>query len=196
MKIKSILSVAVLLLASVSAQAGVIYEWKPVKKQSPSHFVMKLEFDDATVKNGFFSLHIDGETDNTETRPDSGLLGFYLPYTNYQPRTELFNHGMDFGFLHMDVQFVEGKFLSGSIRYFDFQTQLNMASDLQGNPGPLFEISEANADYEMGDCAGPTGIICSGGTGYLRQVPEPGTVGLLGLGLLAAYTVRRRKRVH
>jgi hypothetical protein len=190
MNIKSMFVAGVLLLTSLAGHAGVIYEWQPVNKTSPSHFAMRIEFDEATVKSGSFSLRI--LPGDTHIRPDSGLLRFELLHTTYQPRKQLFNEGMNFGFFDMDVEFVDGKFLTGAIRYSDFQTELSMASDPAGASKRLFTIDRANADYGMGDCGGPTGIVCAGGTGHIRRIPEPGTIALLALGLLGVAGIRRR----
>lgn len=192
MKVKSFVLAAVLSLACAASHAGIIYEWQGVKKQSPSEFSLLLEFDEATVKSGHFSLHI--ENGFNHVRPDSGLLFFHTPHGGYSPRKQVFAESMPYeAFLHIDVTFDGGRFLYGEIRLFDFQTELQMSST---GPGSLWTILSANADYGMGDCAGPTGIICSGGTGHVRRItpiPEPATFGLLAVGALASLVAGRRR---
>jgi hypothetical protein len=192
MKIKSLFT-ASLLLTSLSSQAGIVYEWHGIKKESPSEFSMTIEFDEATVRIGGFSLHV--APGDMIVRPDSGLIAFDSMYTAYYPRLQPFNSGYDFGYFDMDVNF-EGKFLTGSIRMYDFQARLNLATGINdvGN-SHLFTIYDTDADYTMGDCAGSTGIPCWGGTGYLSEVPEPASTLLFGIGALTAYGVRRRRIV-
>ena len=193
MKIKHLLAMAALFLVSLASQAGIIYEWHGVKKQSPSDFSMYLEFDEATVASGSFSLQIGANDD--QTRPDSGLIRFCPPYACFSPRTEPFNFGMDFGYFDMNVSFLQNKFLVGGIRFFDFQAQIDMGAPSMGPQAYLFTITSAMADYDMGDCAGSQGL-CSGGTGHIRQrqIPEPSSIALLGLGAFAAFSIRRRGR--
>lgn len=193
MQLNHVIIAAVLSFTSLSSHAGIIYEWKPVKKEAPSWFGMRIEFDEATVASGSFSFSV-GPGD-PQPQLGSGLIAFCTPYSCYRPQSDPFNHGMGFGYLNMSVNFVEGKFLAGSIQYHDWQSTLNLATGLNGSDNDrLFTIYDTNADYGMGDCGGPTGITCSGGTGHLRQVPEPAPIALLGLGALVAVGARRRQR--
>lgn len=192
MKLKFLLAATALFFTSLASHAGIIYEWKGVKKESPSVFSMSMEFDEATVRSGSFSLRV--ESGVMQVRPNSGLIAFRLQHSSYRPQTDVFNHCFDFGYFYMDVDFIEGKFLVGSIQFFDFQTQLNMATGFDGaRDNRIFTIYDTNADYGMGDCAGPSGVKCWGGTGHIREVPEPASIVLLAIGALTAYAVRRRR---
>lgn len=196
MKLKFLLAAIALSFTAQSSQAGVVYKWQGVKKSSPSMFSLTIEFDEATVRGGSYSVQIDSA--ERKMYNDTGLLSFTTPHYIYNAQTELFNHGMDFGYLNIDVAFINGKFMTGSIRMFDFQTRLNMTTSFEdSNDYRLFTIYDTDADYGMGDCAGPTAITCWGGTGHMRQVPvqipEPTSIMLLAIGTLSAYSIRRRR---
>lgn len=193
MDMKHFLALVALVCTALTSHAGIIYEWQGINKKSPSQFSMSMEFDEATVRSGSFSLHINADRDLQTPQPNSGLIDFSLPYSSFRPRIDPFNHGMQFGWFYMDVRF-EGRFLTGSIVMLDFIAELNMSTN-SGSPNDhRFTIQSANADYGMGDCGGPTGIVCSGGTGHIRQVSEPAPVALFGLAAVAAFAVRTRNR--
>lgn len=200
MKILSLVAAAACLLVPLAGHAGVIYQWRPLDGNPPLDFNLRLEFTQQAIDSGSFSfqlLYMDSST----SYPDSGLLslqysfpGLSMPM-DYRPREGQFRNGQ--GTLDMELSFEPGGFLSGWIRANDQNSHFILQSS-----GSLFTVLDANSEEGMAGagCGWTMGIPCSGATGYLealqqrtaRQVPEPHTLGLLGLGVLGLLGARRR----
>ena len=146
--------VAALLLSPVLAQAGVLYEWRALKHETPYGITLRLEFDHDTVRSGAFSFHLVPEQPPMP-RPGSGLLsmhaafpGVYTPMT-YFPRTEGFAHGL--GDLGMELSFHRGGYLSGYIYANNSEHPIRLESN-----SIVFTVQDANSDQGMPQ-AGPAG---------------------------------------
>lgn len=210
MNIKSWLAAASFCLLPLTANAGLIYEWQALNDQTPQGIILQLEFDESTVDSGAFSFNLrDLEMGE---RPAGGLLSLryefapihgdgLMTYTN----TGGFDGDPDglYGQLEMDLRFEAGGLLSGFIYANDTEQHIGMASS-----GDIFTVFSADSDGGMESCGWLAEVECGSAAGYLRrtdmasplievpdagtEVPEPGTLALLGLGVLAAARVRRR----
>jgi hypothetical protein len=211
MNIKSWLAAASFCLLPLTANAGVIYEWQALNDQTPQGITLQLEFDQSTVNSGAFSFNLrDFEIGE---RPAGGLLSLryeFAPINGDGLMTYTNKDGFDgdpdgmYGLLEMDLRFEAGGFLSGFIYANDIEQHFGMASD-----GNIFTVFTADSDGGMESCGWLTEVECGGAAGYLRradmaspgnevpdsgtEVPEPGTLALLGLGALAASRGRRRR---
>ncbi|QOY95959.1 PEP-CTERM sorting domain-containing protein [Massilia sp. UMI-21] len=196
MKIVSIILSAILLTLSNFAHAGVWYKWHATNHVAPFGISLLLEFDAAAVKAGSFQMQID-EIDLEQAYPQSGLLRLM-----YNPGTEP-GAGIHWDFrtgirapgptiLNMNVDFGPGNLLTGHIYAHNFDSQFGMTTGL-GN-GPHFTIYEAESDAGMNGCGWvtPDAAPCSGATGLIRQIPEPGSLPLLALGLTGLLAARRK----
>lgn len=193
MRFKSLVLASSLCLASISSQAGVVYEWRPLNGELPQHVTLRMEFSNAAVASGQLNFQVP-LYDWEESYPDAGLLSIYFSTPgvapmSYRPTEEQFRYGL--GTLDLDLTFNSGGFLSGRIYANDAHSHFRMNSQ-----GSLFTILDARSDEDMsGAGCGENWEICNGATGQLQRVdmPEPGSVALLGIGMLAALRFRRRK---
>lgn len=191
---KTMSTLAAIFVLHASAQANVIYEWKDVNHKAPYGINLRLEFDDAAFKAGTFSFHLDPEQPGLP-RPDSQLL--YLSYSfagahdtmTYFPRKGGFAQGR--GFLDMDVTFEPGGFLTGTISANNTEHDFSMISQ-----GRVFTVIAHSDEGMTGAGCVENAWGCSGATGQMRYVPEPGSLALFlagGLGSSLLLVVARRK---
>lgn len=200
MNLKSCIAAAAIALVPMLSHAGIVYNWQLTNKKTPIAITFSIEFEKSAVKSGDFSLQLDqNDLENWTPRPDLGLVSFSLglakgtsPNISYFDRQIAF--GLPLGSLDMDVGFGRNGVLSGYIRSSDFQTSFYMESTKNGR----FEMLELRSDALLLGGCGFDGIpmTCSGITGVIRraEVPEPSTLALFGVGILAAFRMRHKKR--
>ena len=197
-----------LLLAAVlaqPAQAAVTYTWQQVAPSSsmPDGLNLELRFSEQAVTAGQLSLNIRNECDIGPPcidQQDSLLsLRYWFDDPVYDGRHNLIDYSYRTQPRHyydrivLDVNFLAGGLLSGSIFASDGNSDFQMASN-----GALFTMQRASSDEFLG--CGFAYPNCAGGTGLLQadlpatEVPDPATGSMLGLGLFAAWCARRRKR--
>ena len=196
MNLKSCVAALSLCLLPLVSQAGVIYEWRSLNNETPRGITLQLEFDQRTTNSGAFSFMIDEENAFEGKRPDTGLLGLrysFPDHPGYQAMAysaaEGFGNGL--GKLTMEVRFEKSGFLSGYIYANNAQHHFTMDST-----GSVFTILDANSDQGMpsAGCGWTVDIDCTGASGQIRRadIPEPGSLALMGLGLFAAAAMRRK----
>jgi len=185
-------------LLAQPAEAGVKYTWQQIEASDsmPANLNLELVFSNKAVNQGNLSLNIGNECQfgSCEFTQES-LLSLRYWYgapdsagganlIEYGYRTEV--NGLFQG-IQLQLDFLSDGKLSGSI------LANNGSSDFRMNSvGSLFTMVSANSDEEWG--CGFEYPECSGSTGLLAEVPEPSSAALAGLGLVAAWFGRRRKR--
>jgi len=192
MRFKSLVLASSLFLASISSQAGVVYEWRALNGELPRHVTLRMEFSKAAVASGQLNFQVP-LYDWEESYPDAGLLSIYFSTPgvapiSYRPTEEQFRYGL--GILDLDLTFGSDGLLRGRIYANDAHSHFRMNSQ-----GSLFTILDARSDEDMGGAGcGENWEICNGATGQLQRVdvPEPGSIALLGIGLAAAVGFRRK----
>lgn len=184
-----------------TAQAAVLYTWHQTAASENMAGPMNLEmvFSDAAVKAGKLSLDFETSCYLYKcNHPQNSLLSlkfwldaddgdgttYPLNYIDFHHRKQP-NHGPNF--FKIDLDFLPNGKLSGFILANDTNSHFIMQST-----GTLFEMLDTRSD------AGPCGQLedgCYGELGELRaQIPEPSSAAIAGLGLLAAWFGRRRRR--
>ena len=203
LRITSVLFAAALLGQPLTqtAQAGVLYTWHQSAASESMAGPMHLEmvFSDAAVKAGNLKLDFEAACYLDQCiYPQNSLLSlkFWLNEDNGDGTFNQLNH-IDFHHrrypqygsdsIKLDVNFLPNGMLSGSILANDTNSHFIMESI-----GTAFQMLDTRSD------AGPCGqldVSCYGELGELRvQVPEPSSAAIAGLGLLAAWFGRRRRR--
>jgi len=171
-----------------SSQANVVYEWQGNNDAAPYNLSLRMEFTDAAFAAG--AVHLWAR--QYQFLPNTGLVSFHYTFPgvaqpiSYLPTERPFGEGE---LLDMDIVFKDDLTLSGSFKAIGIESHVFMDS-----VGSLFTVTNANSDAGMlwAGCAPWT--ACAGATGVFRQVPEPGSMALVGLGLVGlAWRVRRRK---
>jgi len=197
LRITSVLFAAALLAQPV--QAGVMYSWHQTAASDtmPKGMNLELVFSDKAVAQG--SLKLDFETAcwiGECYDPQDSLLSlrYWIDEDGDGTRRNYINYGYrsmpQSGFgdrIMLDLSFLPGGYLSGSLLANDTNSDFEMKSN-----GSTFELLVARSDEGPCSFFGPP---CSGELGQLRaEVPEPSSAAIAGLGLLAAWFGRRRRR--
>jgi len=199
--------VALLLAATLAlpAQAAVTYSWQQVSASSsmPTGLNLELAFSEEAVANGALYLNIRNECDIGPPciDPQSSLLS--LRYWFDDPYVSGQHNLIDYGYrtpprnyydrIVMDLTFLAGGLVGGSIFASDGNSDFRMVSQ-----GALFSVTDANSDEPFGcgveypDCSGASGMLVAAAR-EVTEVPEPATGAIVGLGLVAAWFVRRRQ---
>lgn len=191
MRLKSLFAAAAFFLASSAAYAGIVYEWVRVNNKGPEGVTMRFEFKEAVVKSGSFTMDYSATTG--QPIPDDGLINFsfgvFGPLMSGEPGWVMW----DGSYLKMNFNFTHnGRFLAGGIEASDFlNTRVKATTGLSANP-LLFTIYDTSSDG-IAECGSEMEGPCEGATGFLRQVPEPASIALIGLGAVGALTARRRR---
>lgn len=192
MNIQSCIAALGLCLLPLASQAGVIYEWSALNDETPRGITLQLEFERSAIDSGAFSFAINQDYDFEEPLAANGLLGLRYTFPGASEAMDYswkkgFNHG--YGILELELSFDKGGFLSGYIYANNTEHHIMLASQ-----GRRFTVLDANSDEGMADCGWTTGVDCAGASGHIRRtdIPEPGSLALLGIGLLAAAGLRRK----
>ena len=196
MKPSSYLAAIGLCLLPLCSQAGVVYQWEATNGETPYGITLALEFDEQTVDSGAFDFYFEH---GYGAPPAQGLLKlrYTFPYMGEEMAWSALDGGFSsgYGWLDLRLRFGSEGFLSGYMYLNDANHHIELDSS-----GRSFTVIDANSDAEMvgAGCPWTVDYNCSGATGVFErvdnpgEVPEPGSLALLGAGLLAASCWRRK----
>ncbi len=186
-------------LLSFSASANVLYTWVETDAsagKSPSNAKFSLVFSDAAVTKGYASFFFN-EFYDAAPGADLAELHFtlgslistdFLSASKFYPST-----GSRYMFSG-NFQFVDGGLLTGQMRFNNGDTEFEISS-----VGTVFTFDRIAADAPIDAYCQPWSQHCGGATGYFEEstrseVPEPGSIALFLIGMLAATGIYRKRR--
>jgi hypothetical protein len=193
LRITSVLFAAALL--AQPAEAGVMYKWHQTAASDtmPKGMTMELYFSDAAVQQGSLKLDIETQCwigDCYDPQDSLLSLRFWVEENQQSYMHYGYRKKPHYGYgetISLELNFLPGGLLSGWIRANDTNSDFWMQSI-----GSTFTMTEFRSDE--GICTREF-EFCSGESGQLRaEVPEPSSAAIAGLGLLAAWFGRRRRR--
>jgi hypothetical protein len=200
MNVRSCIAAAAIALMPMLSQASVVYEWTTTNNVAPHGVSLRMEFDDAVVQRDSLDFDYSGEGHRSAwLPPELGLISLSFALfdshgVHFTQDTGVAYDGPFYQLLRMHVGF--GEYMTGYIEAGNFETAFTMQAKKNDN---VFEVtdlvSDAPLDGKIG-CTSPTIGPCAGATGVIQRVndvPEPGSLALIGAGLFAASRIRRRK---
>lgn len=205
---KRLIACAVAALSMQASHADVIYEWNSAQDATPKDVAMRLVFADEVVRQGSYSYQF-----STAYRGDYPLL------TGLKEISFHATGGTDMAFapeqyfpapwttiqLDLELRFLADGQLAGNIYFNDASSDVAMRSD-----GGLFSITGMHSDFTpdgrgiscdgIEQCSWSTGTLqrvdigTDAGSSADTEVPEPGSLALVGLGLLGMARLARGRR--
>ena len=164
--------------------ASITYEWKTVKQGYPDNFIVSLEFDEATVASGSYSLTLN--RGDRQADSDTGLISMRVRNFSLLPRINPIDG--EESFLNIHVSFLSDGFLTGSFSGLSYDTEFRLSTGLDER---TFTVNRYGSDALGINCF-LSADECNSTTGQIRRIPEPASLFLFGVGAIAALGMRRR----